>query len=385
MNDMTPARGIGDNRPPETIADELAVKYAADIAVLNDAIGAAERAPGKIDDNDDETAGGVIELVKKMRTVELKIEKYKDLELEQPKKVVEQIRGFFTKTVERSEVLRKKLNAVHKDYADRKAAAEKKRLEEEEAKRREEAEAARRRQQAAADTKRDAQFAFDEMNRLARDATEARASAQTGQELANAVLAEAKAALSKVKAEVASKAAEYANRELDGTAVSAEEKASAKADLEARLAASRKAVSDAEDELRAARQRALAAKEEERRRDEEARAAARQVTAAIRDEKGHADEATRHERVADKIAAKVDGPEADLARTRSIHGAVGTLTRRWTATVVDRAALDKEALWPFIQGDAISAALWKWMQTQPPEHRKMTGALMQEETEGQVR
>ena len=91
------------------------------------------------------------------------------------------------------------------------------------------------------------------------------------------------------------------------------------------------------------------------------------------------------EKRADKIATVVAGPEAELARTRSEPGAVSTLSRRWESGIVDRTKLDKDALWPFIHGDALEAALYKWMMAQPQDKRVMAGASMEEVTSGQTR
>jgi len=42
-------------------------------------------------------------------------------------------------------------------------------------------------------------------------------------------------------------------------------------------------------------------------------------------------------------------------------------------------------LWPFINEDALSAALWKWMLAQADENRSMPGARIEHVVEGQTR
>jgi len=96
----------------------------------------------------------------------------------------------------------------------------------------------------------------------------------------------------------------------------------------------------------------------------------------------------REDRKADRIEEKANGNEADLARSRSEHGATGTLTHRWNCTLVDRSKITPEAilaLFPHINDDAISAAGHKWMMAQSDPNRSLPGFIMEYVAVGTVR
>jgi len=382
MNDMSRTR-IGGNNPPETLAQEFAIEFADDLREVDGLVTAAATVPDRIDDDD--TQNKVAELIKKMRAIELKFEKARDTKREPHRQVIEQINGFFKVWSEKLEKPRKLIKARSDDYLQRKAEEEKRRLREEEEKRRIEAERKLKLAQDAESTRNQAKAAADEASRLATEAEEARKAAQSEQELSAAKLTAARAELAKAKAEMFAKNAEFARLASEGNPVADDIKAENRRRFEYLLHDCRQAVDTAEEELRQARARAIAAREEQQRKDEEARKAAQAERAAAREQNAALNAAVREERAADKLAAKAGGPEADLARTRSLHGAVSTLSRRWTCTVTDRDQLDRDKLWPHINMDAIEAAAWKWMMAQSPDNRRMAGAIMQEETEGQIR
>lgn len=113
---------------------------------------------------------------------------------------------------------------------------------------------------------------------------------------------------------------------------------------------------------------------EERRIREEAERIAREEAARIAREAAEAaakaqsdadlDRAIAAEDAARKAAADAakaaqaaDAKPADMARTRGDYGAVGTLRREVTFDGLDRAALDLEALRPYLPQDAIEKAI----------------------------
>ena len=60
---------------------------------------------------------------------------------------------------------------------------------------------------------------------------------------------------------------------------------------------------------------------------------------------------------ADKLADAALAKPADFARTRGDYGSVATLRQRWVCEITDRAALDLEALRPYLATDAIEKAI----------------------------
>ena len=381
MNDMP--SGLGHNRPPETLADELAVEFKDDVFEAGALIAAGETAPERIDD--DETQNKAAELTKKLRALELKFDKARDDKKAPHAENITAINGFFKTHMEALERIRLKIKKASTDYLDRKAAAEKLRLKAEQDAREAAAAKALALAKDAEDTKNSAARQADDARILAQEAAAAKAAASTEQEQAAAELAQAKADHAAVKAAMLAVAAGYANDAKDGKAVSDEEKATSRATFDKQLAEARQKIDEANAKLQAARDKAIAARDEQRRQEEAARVAQAAAKTASREADASLTEAVRETKAADKIAAKIDGPDADLARTRSLHGAVSTLQRNWVCRVTDYNLLDRDALWPFIHRDAIDAALWKLMQTLPIERRTMPGAVMEVETTGAVR
>lgn len=374
---------IGHNSPPVTVADELAIAHQEDLDLKAELLNAYYHAPERIDD--DLTQTKAAELIKKTRALELKLDRACDALKAPFEEKVKAIRGFFKTTIEPLEKARVALNEKSKSYLQRKADEEKRRLAEEEERRRAAAAEALRLAQAAENAKTASTVAAQEAARLKQEADESRAAASSEQETAAAALTSAKATHAQVKADMLAYAAEVAIRAKNGDPIAEDVKAAKKAEFESALHAARGEVDAAEMRLRLARDKAIAAKREADRLEAERLEAERKAKAADREAQANLKEAVREEKAADKIAAKIDGPEADLARTRSLHGAVSTLSRQWVCEVLDRSLLDKEALWPFINGEAIQAALWKWMMAQAEENRVMRGARIEQETVGQVR
>jgi chemosensory pili system protein ChpA (sensor histidine kinase/response regulator) len=379
----TAAPTLGHNQPPATIADELAEVHKPDLDLKTELLEAFKSAPDRIDDDITQTKAA--ELIKKTRALERKLEDARDRAKLPFEDTVKAIRGFFNTTIEPLEKARKALNEKSQAYLQRKADEEKRRLAEEEEKRRAAAAEAMRLAQEAEKAKTASTAAAQEAARLAEEAAQAKAAASSEQEAAAADLAAWKAAHAQIKANMLAYAAEIAIRAKNGDPIDEDEKAAKRLEFDDLVVRARAKIDAAEAVLKAARDKAIAAKQEAERLAREQAEAERQARAAERDAQANLKEAVREEKAADKIAARIDGPDAELARTRSLHGAVSTLERRWTWAVIDRDLLDKEALWPFIHGDAIEVALGKWALSQPQEKRQMTGARIEQETVGQVR
>lgn len=402
MNDMAnDARlGIGGNNPPVSIVDKLKVDHKAMFDLAAELLDAAKQVPEKI--SNDETHGKVLELSKKMRVVASNLEATRKIEVEPFKQQVDAVNGVFKKQIDEIKSAREKVDKLHEEFSLAKAAAEKRRLEEEAEKKRQEAERLAREAAEAEARKLAAEAARKAEEERARKAEEDRLRAIREKEEAErraeeerrkgAELAEARKKAEFEEAERRKAVREQAAKdEADRAAREAREAAEREAHA-VRMAELRKQEDEAKEARRKADAEAAEARrvaDDERRNAREAEEAAavlhREEKRADRDTRDAMDSALRQEKQADKIDAKIAGPEADLARSRSEHGAVGTLTRRWTSRVVDRDALDKAALWPFIHGEAIDAALYKWMMQQPQDKRRMAGAVMEEETFGAVR
>ena len=377
------ARGIGDNKPPATIADDLAERFKEHLDRHAELIEAGHKAPETI--GDDETHKKVVELAKEMRSLELVLENNRELEREPHKKMIDAVNGWFKSRIDPLETLRKKLQQRHKEYSERKAAEEKRRIEEEaERKRQAEREALRLASEASA-TRIISDQASADAKQLADEAKASREAATSDLEIATADAADARAKSAAIWAKLLAIDADHARRRKAGETIPGELATAEKGDLPDQLKAAKAAVAAADEALKKAREAAAEAKRKQQEADRQAEEAKRTASAAKREEQAHLGDAIRADKSATKLEERASGPAADLARVRSEHGAVGTLQRQWQSRIVDRAKLDKNALWPFIHEDAIAAALWKWMMAQPAEKRVMAGAAISEETIGTVR
>lgn len=380
---MNDAPTLGHNNPPQTIADELTQKFPDEIKRYEELMSSAKTAPADI--KDDVMHKDMVELAKSMRSLEIVLENNREIEREPWKAKVDAVNGWFKSKLDPLESLRKTIQTRHKDYAERKAAAEKKRLEEEaERKRAQEREALRLAQDAEASKATAAQAA--EAARIAADeASLQREAATTDLERAQADYHEARANQARIWAKITEIDADIAQRRKSGEKISNDDVIAMRGDLPKQIAEARDATNAADRKLKESR---LAASEARRKVQEAQRIedeTAREVKAADREVRSHFDEAERLDRSASKIEKVVTGPDSDLARVRSEHGAVGTLQRKWVCEVVDFNQLDRDALWPFINGAAIEAALWKWMMAQPLDRRVMKGARIFIDQTGVVR
>lgn len=380
MNEIS--RGIGDNNPPLSLIEDLQTRYKYMLDQFAELMDAAAQAPDRI--ADDATHAKVIELIKKMRVLERQADGTREIEREPFAQKVTEVNGFFKTRIDPLKKQREILNERHEAYTKAKAEAEKRRLEEEAERRREEAAKALAAAQEAERIKREAEEAQRRAEEDARRAEEAKHKAIAEQKAAEERAAAAKAEEQRLAAErIARHAAEAKQKEIDD-AQRAEREAQRQRDMEA--AAKAKAGRETEEAAaRKAREQATEARRQQQAAEDAAREAKADVKAAGRDEKSAMNEALREESRAGKLQTRADGPDAELGRARSEHGAVGTLNRRWVCRVTDRDRLDRNALWPFINGEAIDAALWKWMQAQTPDKRVMAGAAMEIETTGAVR
>lgn len=385
MNDMAP-RGMGDNSPPEDLKLDIETRYHDSLNQVAELLDAASTVPDVIED--DATQTKVAELIRKIRFVETTLDGARKLEKEPHDAKVKLINGVFNTRIEKLEAKRKVINERSTAYLEKKAATEKRRLAEEEEIRR----------AAAAKALAEAQ----EAERIKREAEEAQrkaeAEALAAQHARDKAIAEQKAAEERAelaRLEEVRLAAERKKREIED-GILAKQKAErdaveqAQRDEQKRLdeiaMAAAKANREAEEALaRTAKDEAAKALAERRDAEEATRLAKADVKVAGRDEKAAMGSALREERRADKIAGVIDGPEADLARTRSEHGAVSTLQRVWKSRIVDRTKLPIATLFPFIDSEALEIAVRKYMLTQAPENRVMAGTVMEQETTGQVR
>ena len=383
MLDILTPPPVGHNRPPVTTADEMAEKARDLIAAHAELMETGKTVPAEW--NDDDTEAKASELIKKMRATELAMDKLRDVERDPFGKKYDEIGKFFKFYTSKMEDLRKAINDRSAAYKMRKAEAEKRKLAEEAEKKRAEEQRLMRLAQDAEETKNDAKRSLEEASRLASDAVEAKRAAITEQEIAAADLAEAKAAMAKVKADNLQIKADIARKAQDGTPVSDAEKETLRADAEAKISSAKASVEECEAALKAAREAAIAARDTARRAQEEEDAKQAAAKAAERAEKGHVAEALQVSKQAEKIEAKATGPDADLARVRSLHGATSTLRREWQVEITNRNALPRDVLWPFINEDELRIAARKWMLNQPEDKRQMPGTRMENVTIGEVR
>ena len=382
MNVMTPPPS-GHNNPPATLIEELQERYKSLLDQVAEVKDAAETVPDEITSEDVQTR--VAELIKKMRFVEKTLDGARELEREPHAKKVTEVNGFFKTRIDPLEAMRKKLNERSQAFLEKKAAAERRRLAEEEERRREKAAADLAAAQEAERKKREAEEAQRKAEAEALAAQQARERAIQEQKDAEERARKAQVEEARLKAEAIHRAAIEAKRKEERDEQEKAERAEQKKRDDEAMATAKANREKEEAAAAVAKAEAAKALEERRNAEEATRIAKAEVKTAGRDEKAALDSAVREEKRADRIAEVIEGPEADLARTRSEHGAVSTLGRRWSSRIVNRDLLDKNKLWPFINGEAIEAALWKWMMAQEAEKRVMAGAVMEIETSAQVR
>ena len=376
-----PRLGIGGNKPP--VADQLATKYEDDIKLVDEMITAAKSVPERIDTDEQESKAA--EIYKKMTKLKTRLDNTRKSEGEPYSNMVTAINGFFNTRIELVDEWRKKVNTASTEHKVRKAEAEKRRVAEEAEKKRQEEARLIALAQETERTKNEEKSALDLMMALQEEARIERDAATGEIDILRSDLAAAEAAIAQINYDNASIAHDIARRNEAGNPMPDVERAEKKLAATKRLADAKTRAMECKHKLDVARDRARKAKEDQQKADENARIQAAKVKAAERDTDQHLNAAARASTQATKLDKIVDGPIADLGRNRSEHGAVSTLAEIWKSQVIDRDLLDKNALWPFIAGDAIAVALGKWMDTQPPDKRVMRGAIMAKEATGQIR
>lgn len=374
MNDMSenPRIVLGANNPPATRADELALKYDTYVSLANEVLAAAKTAPLRVDD--DEEAGKIAELAKKMRSIEDSLEDAYSGEKAPHNLAIAQLSGFFKNLIEPLQKERKRIAVVAKDYSDRKKVEAQRKKQEEADRKRLEAEKKEREARDAAQTAGAARASLAEFQRLEQEALQAKASASSEQELAAAQVAACEAELARAKADKAALLAEFARRVTEGNPVSAEDKARQEDEANAKQNKAKGDLETARNLLTEARERARVAREAARRAEDEAAAKAAQLRSAERDVKSATTEAVKLAGQADRIEEQAKKDDPKDGSVRSLHGAVATTMTVWRYELDDRALVDIEALRPFFRDEDYRVALGKWMDTQAEEHRHMPGA-----------
>lgn len=387
MNDMSQNErvAIGGNNPPEPLLDTLHKRHKSLLDKFIEHADVAKSVPVKI--VDDETHAKAIELIRLMREDEAMADAMKKLERKPFNDSLKIVNNVFETRIEASEKLRTEINARHLAYSQVKADAERRRLEEIEEASRAAAKKAEDEAAAAEQRRIEAERAEQKAIQDAKDAEDRRLKA-----IQDAKDAEERA--EKAKAEEKRLAEERKERErLEKIQADQKKERDEKEEAERlerkrvedeAMAAARKTREEEEAKAVTAKAEAKEAKQERDDANEEARESRAEAKVAKRDETQHMGEALREEKRADRIADKVAGPVADLARSRSEHGATGTIASNWKSWIVDKKLLDKEALWNLIATDAIDVALRKWMLLQPIEKRSMPGAVMEIEQSGRV-
>lgn len=183
-----------------------------------------------------------------------------------------------------------------------------------------------------------------------------------------------------------------AQEKLDAQAA-AEREAKRKADNDA-AAAAREARDIAEAEAKAARADATAAKKEAREASEDANEAHAEVKQAAKDEASANKGAEKLEARAGRAERNLENASsADLTRTRSELGTVGSLSGRWTYVVEDRNVLTAYfgPLGQYLAPDAMDAALHRykmqnqgtWIET--PTRTEVPGVFFENVPESRIR
>lgn len=393
---MNPRVALGNNNPPVTIDDivrtlkqtdvaaDCKASSAEDLAAMEKWLADTADPPAQI--SSDAVHERMLEAIKKGRAIKAALDTTKDAKRSFLGTIYDNIGTFYKKQTYLIDARLMVMNQLHKDYSDKKAAEKKRKLEEEAAARRAAEEAAMRLAQDAERTRNEAEGQRRLAEQAADLAKQARELAVGAVAEAQADLAEARSEGAKIKAKIADLRADFARRRKDKDATATREaEEAARAALQAEVDTIAKRITDAEAALAARKAEADEARRKQREAEEREAEEQRRVREAQRIEKAHLDEAVRHEKSAAKIEEKMAGPQADLVRTRTEHGAVGTVARQWFYDITDRSRLDKEALWPFIEEDALRVALRRWGMTQSEENRRMAGASIYEDTVGQVR
>lgn len=399
---------IGHNRPPIErpakpidIHADLDVRYPHIDTRAKELTAVAESVPEVI--GDDDTCGKAQELVKQIRVHASTCKATRKIEKEPYDDGGKAVSGWFSKRFEALDGdLKDKVTLRIDSYLKKKEDEERIRREDEARKAREEAER-RLKEAAEAEQKRIEAEAAAERARV----EEERAKAEKERQLKEAREAEERARVAREQEKIAEAArkereAREAREALERKAAAARQAEIDEAEIakraeeeieRRRLAAEARAAEQAKiDALRKEREaeerkaeEARAAAADERRKQREAEEA-RQVASteakdAGKDERTAFKAAERHDKQAIRHDAAAQGSAADLSRTRSEYGVVGTLAERWTYRIVDLDKVPLERLRPFINPDAIDAAVFRFMQS---GQRDLPGVIFEKAKEARV-
>ena len=93
-------------------------------------------------------------------------------------------------------------------------------------------------------------------------------------------------------------------------------------------------------------------------------------------------EAVKMDEQAAKSDKLADARPAELARTRGDYGSLATLRTTWVGEIVDKSAVDLEALRPFISEDVLQKLINAAVRA---GFRELRGVKIYEKSEAQVR
>lgn len=406
--DINPRATMGGNKPPIEkpakpidIHADLDERYPQIDARAKELTATAETVPSVI--GDDDTCGKAQELVKQIRVHVSTCKATRKIEKEPYDDGGKAISGWFGKRFEVLDGdLKDKVTGRIDAYLKKKEDEERIRREEEARKAREESERKLKEAQEAEQRRIEAEAAAERARQ-----EEERAKAEKERQLKEAREAEERARVAREQEKIAEaarkerearearealerKAAEARQKEIDEAAAAkrAEEEAERKRKAEEARAAEQTRI-DALRKEREAEERkaeeARAAATEERRKQREAEEA-RQVASseakdASKDERTAFKAAERHDKQAVRHDIAAQGSAADLARTRSEYGTVGTLAERMTYRIVDFDKIPLERLRPYLNPDAIEAAVFRFMQS---GQRDLPGVVFEKAKEARV-
>lgn len=327
---------IGHNRAPESspLQERLEEAYAKAVAEVEALADRAERLPAVI--NTDAQQGEIGNFAKEVSRSRKNIEARRVGEKEPFLRAEREVDGFFVPYRDWLDRIAEDMGKRGKEYMDRKAAEERRKRDDEEARRREEArlaqeEAARKIKEAA-----EAQRRADEAARAARAEEDRRLrEADRLRREEEDRIARAAAAARREEEERERREAENASRQkrqaMEKLVRERREREEAEAAEAARVRA---------EEDRRAREAAAKAEEERRAAAEESDRKMREAKEAL----AAAEQAENERQEAQRLA---DAAPAEMARTRA-SGSLSTLTRGYDFEVTDWAAIDLNALKPYI-------------------------------------
>jgi len=351
---------------PAVIQEDLRRKHKDTLERVGKLIEAGKDIPDKI--GGDEEAGRVQDWVQQTRTAIATADAMRKLEGKPFSEAKKAADGVFQKPVDELELVRTRVTKAHTAYLEEKAAAERLAREEEARRHREEAE----RQAAIAREQEQKRLEAEqkrlEAERAAREAEEFKLRQQREAEEAKERARKAKEEEQRLDAErkererrEAEEAAERKRRREAEEAAAAEERERRRVEEEARLADAR-ARREAEEKAAAeAKAKAAEARARQAEAERAAAAAKREERTAGRQEKEADGKAERLGARADRAENTANSSAADLSRTRSDMGSVGSLASHWRFEVLDIDAVPLETLRPYLHPDEIRTAIQKFM------------------------